>query len=220
MFNENNNYLELLERHFANQLTKEEQVYFNKLSSSDADFKEVMGYYEDFMVGMEDFGDKAIMLELKSLEKVIQQEEYSAAAEKNNSLQNIWKGLIDKADYTINQLAALFQPIPNYQPLLVSALRGDNIPLNKLEEEWDLAVSDKELTFSKPIPVDLSLVVENNQRESVWTTTVPKNSTAFTISLEKMGINAPGRYYLKLNDGKETVILEFFVRKDWMIGDS
>lgn len=219
MFSDNNKHLELLERYFAKQLTKEEQVQFEGLMSSDAGFQELVGYYEDFMVGMEDFGDKAIMLELKSLEKTIQKEESQAIASKENSdfLQNLWKGLLDRTDYTLDQLVDLFQPVPNYQPLLVSAHRGNNIPLDKPDEEWDLAVSDEVLIFTEPTFVDLSLVVENSRREKIWQTTIPKNSIAFALSLKDMSVNAPGRYYLKLSDGKETVMLEFFVRKDWMI---
>ncbi|MFK7903943.1 MAG: hypothetical protein AB8B69_02415 [Chitinophagales bacterium] len=216
MFNESN--ISFLERYFAKQLTKKEKVEFEKLKSDDSGFEELVGYFEDFMVGMEDFGDKAVMLELKSLEKVIQQEELEAAnaTENPNSIQNLWKGLLNKADYTLDQLAALFRPVPNYQSLLSTTHRGNNIPINKTNEEWDLAVADKTLVFSSPTSLDLSLVVENNQRKTVWTSIVPKNSTEFTLSLKDTSINAPGRYYIKLSDGQETVILEFLVRKDWM----
>lgn len=215
MFNEDN--IDLLERHFTKELTESEQEKFNQLITNDSDFGELAEYFEDFMVGMEDFGDKAIMLELKSLEKVIQQEELEASKAKSpSSLQNLLKGLLDKADYTLDQLAALFQPVPNYQPLLAYTHRGDNIPLEKPTEDWDLADSDIELKFSTSTPIDLSLAIENNQRKTIWTSIVPKNTTKFSISLEDTAIKAPGRYYIKLSDGKETMLLEFFVRKDWM----
>ncbi len=216
MFNESN--ITFLERYFAEQLTKKEKIEFENLKSNNSDFEELVKYFEDFIIGMEDFGDKAVMLELKSLEKVIQQEELEAAksARDSDSIKDIWQGLLNKADYTLDQLAALFRPVPNYQPLLKTTHRGNNIPVNKIDEEWDLAVGDRTLTFSVPTSLDLSLVVENNQRKTVWTAIVPKNSTEFILSLKDTSINLPGRYYIKLSDGQETVILEFLVRKDWM----
>lgn len=215
MFDENN--IKFLERHFANELTNLEQVEFNKLMSNNSNFEELVEYFEDFMLGMEDFGDKAIILELKSLEKVIQEEETKTSKVMTSSLPNLLKGFLEKTGYTLEQLATLFLPVPTYQPLLAYTHRGNGIPLEKQkpEEEWDLADSDIELRFKKPTPMDLSLVIENNQRKIVWATTVLKSSTKFTLSLENTGINAPGRYYIKLSEGKETAILEFFVRKDW-----
>ncbi len=209
MFAENNN-LELLERHFAGKLTEEEQAIFDKSMKTDADFKELVGYFEDFMVGLEDFGDKAVLQELKSLEKTIQQEE------KMEGLQNLWKGFFDKADYTLEQLAALFRPVVTYEPLLAHAHRGNDIPLIVTEKEWDMAVEDMVLTFSEPISSDFSLAIENNQRQVVWTSIIPEASIDFTLTLQDTNIQAPGRYYFKLSNDKQTLLQEFFVHKDWM----
>ncbi|MFK7907432.1 MAG: hypothetical protein AB8B69_20015 [Chitinophagales bacterium] len=124
--------------------------------------------------------------------------------------------LLDKANYTLDQLAALFRPVPTYQSLLAIAHRGSKISLQKPDKEWDLAISPIELTFSEPNREDLSLVIENNQRKNVWNSTIPKNNTVFTIRLEDTEISVPGRYYLKLSNGKETILNEFFVHKNWM----
>ncbi len=217
MFADNKD-LEFLERHFAGQLTEKEQALFKTSMETNSEFQEFVTYFEDFMVGVEHFGDKQIMLELKGFEQKIQKEEREAAlsGQKTNKLQDLWQQFVNKADYTLEQLAELFKPVPIYQPLLAHVHRGNNIPLQKTEEEWDLAVSAIELKFSEPTPVDLSIVIENNSRQSVWISTVPKNSITFPIRLEDTMIDAPGRYYLKLSNNKDLVVHEIFVRKDWM----
>jgi len=217
MFSENKD-LEIFERYFAGNLTKEEQTLFNTSMVTDPEFKESLEYFGDFMVGVEAFGDKQVMLQLQALEKAIQKEENQAASQNQSVPQQegILQQLFDKASYTLDQLAGLFRPLPNYQSLLIAAHRGSKIPLQKPDGDWDLAISPVELKFSKPTSEDLPLVIENNQRKSVWIATVPENSIAFTIRMEDTMIDMPGRYYLKLSNGKETILHEIFVHKNWM----
>ncbi len=216
------NHLDALEKYFAGTLGKEETIEFNQLKNNNDDFEELIDYFNDFMVGIEDFGDKAVLLQLQNLEKVIQKEEQAASIQEltgttNDTIKKIAKDFFNQIDYTLNQLAGLFLPVSNYQPLLGKvAHRGKGIPLQMSEKDWDLAVESIPFHFSEPTSNKLSIVVENNQRQTLWKGTIAKGSTSFLLTADELNIYTPGRYYWKISDGKESIIQEFFIRKDLM----
>ena len=214
------NHLEQIEKHFSGSLNKEEADQFNQLKNTNPDFEELVSYFDDFMVGMEDFGDRVILLELQNLEKIIQKEEADAANQyafdANRKIKDIAKGFFSQIDYTLDQLASLFQPVNTYQALLGTVHRGEDISIKMKKKEWDLAEGNIEITFSKATSSDLSISIENNQRQTLWTSTISKGTTSFLLTADELNIYTPGRYYWKVNSSKESVIYEFFVRKDLM----
>lgn len=205
---------DLIEKYLSNTLTSEEKAQFEQLQSEDSDFLSEIDFFENLLTTVEVFGDKEFALELKALDEEMElayQKEQSGAG---FSIKGLWDDFIQQIDYTVEQLAALFAPNTNYALLINKINRGEGFevtsPINELDCLDRILVFRLEGKFKK----DLILSIENNRQELLHRSTIAVGTSVFEVNLSEINIHQPGRYYWKLTDGKETLIREFFIRKE------
>ena len=205
---------DLIEKYLSNTLTSNEKRQFEQLQSEDSDFIAEIDFFENLLTSVEVFGDKEFARELKALDEEMELAYQKEQSGVGLSVKGLWEDFIEQIDYTVEQLTALFAPNPNYALLLNKTNRGEGFevisPINELDCLDGILVFRLEGKFKK----ELILSIENNRQELLHRTPIAVGTSIFEVHLSDIDIHQPGRYYWKLTDGKETLIREFFIRKE------
>ncbi len=122
-----------------------------------------------------------------------------------------------QVEYGLDQLAALFTLVPQYQPLLGMPLRGQDIEVLMPNEGTDCFNEGLSFQLSKGSEFPLEVVVENNQCEEVYSQEIAPNTADFTLFFPAKD-HPPGRYYWKLMLEEEMIMSEFFIGKEAFSG--
>lgn len=118
-----------------------------------------------------------------------------------------------QVEYSLEQLTALFTPVPQYQPLLAMPMRGHDIKVLMPDAGIDCFNEGLSFQLSKGSEFPLEVVVENNQCEEIYAQEIDSNTTDFTLFFPARE-HPPGRYYWKLMLEEEMIMSEFFIAKE------
>ena len=196
--------LELIEKYSVGELKEEERQLLEKIP----EWEEIAGCQGDFLESLpisklEDIKSSLMLIE----------EEFQYAQSKENEL-SIFDKIKQQIDLTLDEIAALFQPAPNYQLNLARVSRRGNLKVGGFEVKEE----ENKLSFNltKQPTHNLQLTVENNLEETLikkeFSKEVGKN---FHTELKELQ-NVPGRYYWRLVMDGEVVMNEFFIGKELM----
>ena len=203
--------IELIEKYFQGKLTIAEQNVFEQLRETNPAFAEEVSYYEDFMMGVEAFGNQELKKHFQNLEASI----VAAEATDNTSPQNdVIAHLKKQASYTLEQLKALFLPVASYQMAISSTNRSQSLAVVLPKNEIDC--TDSKLYFELSAATELSLVlqIENNRQSHILKKQVDATNKKFAITLPQ---DLPaGIYYWKLSRKNDLLIGSFYIRKSLM----
>jgi len=195
--------LDLIEKYSGGELKEEERQLLEKIP----DWEEIAVFQGDFLESLpisklEDVKSSLMLIE----------EEFQYAQSKENEL-GIFDKIKQQIDLTLDEIAGLFQPVPNYQLNLARVSRG------KLKVGgFEVKEGENKLSFNltKRPTHSLQLTVENNLEEILikkeFSKEVGKN---FSTELNELQ-NVPGRYYWRLVMDGEVVMNEFFIGKELM----
>lgn len=199
--------LDLIEKYSTDELKKEEKEFLEQIPN----WEEIAIFQEDFLEAipvskLEDIKGSLMLFE----------EEFQYAQNiqiKENEL-SIFDKIKQQIDLTLDEIAALFQPAPNYQLNLARVSRRGNLKVG----EFDLKKEENKLffTLTKQPTHSLQLTVENNLEEVLIKKEFSKEvGQNFYTELNELQ-NIPGRYYWRLVMDGEVVMNEFFIGKDLM----
>jgi len=200
---------DLIENFLNGNLTSLEDNEFQNLQANDSSFQEDIDFFKRFVNVLRVYGQEELKKELIFVEVQVQKEENSALTKMKEGLQKVVK----KLHYSIEELTELFRVVPEYQGVLAYVNRGNNLQVLHPQNSIDASIEGlgfKLKTNDKPL---IQLTIENNQKQVIYSTTIDSQTSEFVVGVEEL---IPGRYYWKLTTQKETVIREFFIRKDLM----
>lgn len=207
---------ELIEKYLTGALSASESTEFDTLLVNDADFKKTLAFQQDFMQSVKAVGRKDLV-------DLFQQAETELIAEKKAAgvgvLEQIKTGIkkdFAKVAYTLEQLTQMFRPVPTYQLAINNTLRAGAVSIEVPENGVDC--SQGSITFERrPSMIeDYELLIENNDYDTLIEEDWEAGTQRLTIDLPESAF-LPGRYYWKLiEDGEMVVIREFFVQKALM----
>lgn len=203
---------ELTLKYLYGQLTNEEETQWKTLQAENEAIEEDLAFFADFISATELEGEAEMKLELQNLESNLQLKKTSSFTI-DLSPQRLLEKINQAIDFTLEELTALFAPLPNYELAALQPSRSSEVMLIEPENEVNIEGGLLTFVFEKPISENLQLKIENNRLEQLLETTIPQNSQAFELFLEE-SIFAAGRFYWKLKGSTGTQIGVFFVRKD------
>ncbi|MEZ4885327.1 MAG: hypothetical protein R3E32_11415 [Chitinophagales bacterium] len=202
--------IQLIESHFEEKLTKEEQLLFEKLMQEDAQFGIEYAFHQKFMNSMDRLGDELFLTNLQNLERQIQIEKTAKKAP-IDSLKGLVGTALQKGGQLLDDLAAAFLPIPQYETVLAAASRSTAfevvLPENGLDCKGGILVFE----LKKGIDKTLQLSIENNQKTVLIEEVIEAQTTYFEASVRNL---EAGLYYWKLKTENDLVMGSFFIRKD------
>lgn len=197
--------LDLVERFCLKDLTKKEE----KLLRQIPDWEEAVSFHKNFLGAFPVFKTNEIKNKLRFFEEELQQEQ--KIEKKRFGILNKIK---EQVNLTLDEIANLFQPVPNYQAILAMASRSGNLIIE--EPKSGLNTTNNLLSFvlKKKPTHSLQLTIENNLQEILLTREISKNEgQSFEVPLSGLQ-NIPGRYYWRLVMNGEVLMDEFFIQKE------
>ena len=198
----------LIEKYILGELTAVESVLFEEMQKKDADFAKKTTFYQDFVGSMGVLGNQTLKTEFQNLE--LKLAKAAIAKKSTNVLSNIKKQI----NYTLEQITALFLPVPNYELAMSYTHRSQGFKL--ISPKNGINCSENSLIFELETAVNqtLDLQIENNKQELVLQESIDENENFFIIDLPN-DLQA-GIYYWKLSQKTDTLIGNFYVQKDLM----
>ncbi len=203
---------ELTLKYLYGQLSDEEEEQWKVFQEGDSAIEEDLAFFADFVSATELEGEAEIKLNLQNLEANLQKKKTSSS-KIDLSPQRILEKINEAIDFTLDELTALFAPIPNYELATLQPNRSAKVKLTAPQNGVNIEGGILTFVFEKPTPEILQLKIENNRQELLLETTIPRGSESFELQLEETTFVA-GRFYWKLVGSEGTQIGVFFVRKD------
>ncbi len=198
----------LIEKYFLNNLSTEEQQLFDKLQRTDEEFAVEVTFYSDFMGSTEAFGNQQLKAHFQQLEVNIQ-----ATEAKQTTSQSSFAKLNEQINYTIDQLIALFLPVPSYSKVMAYTNRSKGLTVLNPKQEMDCkGTLHFELQTLSASP--LKVQIENNQQKIILEQTYLTHELFFMVDLPNE--LAPGIYYWKLSNKEVMLMGAFYIHKDLM----
>lgn len=207
-----NEKIALIDKVLLGTLTPEEMALVEKLKQEDAAFAEELAFQMDFIGSLEVAGNQALKVHFQELETNLQAQKEKAA--KLAATKETLNQVKTKVKYTLEQLKALFQPIPNYQMVMGYTDRSGGLSVVRPENELDCQSGMLSFELETPASNTIQFTIENNQQEAVLSQEIAGKEAYFIIHLPE-GLT-PGIYYWKISHKEELVIGNFYVQKELM----
>ncbi len=201
--------LDLIEKYCTTGLNNNEQATLEQIP----DWQEAIRFYQDFGTSMQVHGNELVRAKLHSFEAAFQASQVKQQVVSTTPLLSRIKETIN---YTLDELAALFAPVPTYQASLGMVSRGTATDVISPSNGIDAA--DLEELIFKTVHLTqepFELCIENNKQDVLVELEIPSNVQEFRVSLAALNAT-PGRYYWKLLSDEDMFIGYFFIRKDLM----
>ncbi len=194
-----NDQLVLIENYCSNKLGIEEQSILEGIPN----WEEAVLFQQHFLDVIPIFKAEQIKSNLLLFEEELKKKETALTKSPNR------KHLLDKIKHQIelslDELATLFMPIPNY----AQVLRSEGLIINRMSEESIIFELQRAATHS------FQIIIEDNLKTPLIKQEIPSNIQRFEVSLEDIK-QVPGRYYWKAKPSKDLLVGEFFIQKDLM----
>ena len=201
----------LIEKYLDGALNEEELQSFNQLRSSKPELEADIDFLRQFQKVQPIFGRNRMKQELQMLESELRKSETPSVLD---TIKEKFRQNMEQVQLTIDELLTLFQPSPQYAPLLAHASRSEGLAISQPENGIDCSSGQLGFEFTNTSGTPISITIENNHHQTLSTHELAANTQQYVVTLDQM---LPGRYYWKLSAGKgEVVIREFFIRKDLM----
>lgn len=204
--------LRLIEGHLEGTLSADEEMLFEELRRTDAQFAASVKFQQKLMRSIDRLGDQLFLRKLQNLEIQIQTERVT-----KNKLADSLKGLTDKAlekgNILFDNLTAAFLPLLQYELAIQSASRSQTLEVSAPENGLDVKGGILAFELRKGINQSLQLSIETNQQQVIFEEMIEPQIIRFEISVKELEV---GRYYWKLKTPDDLVMGSFFIRKDLM----
>ncbi len=203
---------ELIERQIDGILTAKEQQLYGQLLREDENFAQEVNFHKKFMNSMNRLGDELFLSNLQNLEQQLQTER-TAKNNSANSLKNLTDKVLQKGNELLDQLAAAFLPIPQYETILASISRSDSIEVIESKNGLDCKEGLLQFELKKRIDQNFQFSIEDNRQTILIEQTIPTHTQEFEVDIKDL---KAGRYYWKLKAAEDLAMGSFFIRKDLM----
>ena len=198
----------LIEKYLLDDLTKKEQELFNHLQKTDEFFAEEVIFHKDFMGSVNAFGNNELKAHFQKLEANIQTDVQKAPTKSNLSK------IKEQIDYTIDQLIALFYPVPSYNKVMAYTNRSKGFSAVAPKDGIDCKEGALYFELAKPSNSQVNIQIENNQQAVLLQQTVAAKEAFFSVDLPTN--LRPGIYYWKLSNKEDMLMGSFYVGKSMM----
>jgi len=194
----------------TNRLSPQEAEEVRLQIANDAEWAEEAAFLEDISFSAIEVKKEALRKRFDAIEVKLQRETPEGITILMDKIKDSIKNYID---YSIDQLADLFVPVPHYQPILAQVQRGEDFEVLRPEKGADCWESGLSFEFSNGLEEVLELSIENNQSEELYSGDIPAHSIYFNPLFSSKD-HPPGRYYWKVTSDNETIMGDFFIGRD------
>ncbi|MFK7903782.1 MAG: hypothetical protein AB8B69_01595 [Chitinophagales bacterium] len=194
----------------TNRLPLQEAKEVSLQIANDPEWAEEAAFLKDLSVSAVEVKKAALRKQFNNIEVKLQRETSEGMTTLMNKIKDSVKNHID---YSIDQLAGLFAPVPHYQPILAQVQRGGDFEVLKPEKGADCWSDGLFFEFSNGLEEALELSIENNQSDELYSGEIPAHSIYFNPQFSSKD-HPPGRYYWKVTSDNETIMGDFFIGKD------
>lgn len=200
--------LDLLERYVADELSEKERIGFEAKLETEGEIVEALDFFMAFETEKEDFGQLLMKQELQKIDFEMEQEKVYQPI--TSIAEEILQQIANFTYKTIEEVNRWFQPIPEYQSLLLATTDRSDSNFNTLKAKMPIVGKDytnDTLIFELNKTGNYLLTIENNRREIVLKRPFLKNEKKISVDVTGYPM---GVYYWKVMD----------LSKDWMlVGD-
>lgn len=196
--------------YLTNRLTPQEAEEVKLQIANNPEWAEEAAFLKEVLFSAIEVKKEQLREHFAAIEAKLKKQQANSLAD---SIEKIKTVIQDYADYTLEQLKALFAPVPHYQPLLAMPTRAGGLEVLVPENGVDCTDEGLYFELSEASDETLELSIENNQCDEVYTLEIEPNTFQFTVPFAANS-HPPGRYYWKLMVDDEMIISEFFVGKE------
>jgi len=202
----NTQLLDILEGYVADELSEKERTDFEVRLEKDEEVADALDFFLAFEAEREDFGRALFKEDLKKIDAEMKLEMAPVIA-----ISSLLTATLERIsaflDKSIAEVSTWFQPIPEYQVLLVNIHRSSTGSSQIVVPTIGADYTNDKLFFEFNEKKEFLLTIESNQRQELERHLI--SAKQINLAIDLSGYN-PGRYYWKVMD---------LANEDILIGD-